>query len=296
MTGASLISIVFSVVASVSFWYTYHTPLLAALTLSLLAYMSAFTLVLYWYLYDYLREDKVKYELIENYFGTRDVKKEILRYERDKKILFILIPILSASTVFNFTFSFSFSLPLFHRLGYSILAFSLFYLSNFGIIFAVYLVLLRLTKPIVWRKHFSFYLAKISIEIALRELDEDTKMYYLQYGINCYNIYLQKALRLQIKDVSRVYDKIMRASVEEKDVIIEKFIKSLQRDRLDLVRELAILPPDEERKEDSHSKQEGESFLIEQKFGQRIKELSAAIIPLVTTIISIISLLFKFGY
>ena len=57
-----------------------------------------------------------------------------------------------------------------------------------------------------------------------------------------------------------------------------------------------ILPPDEERKEDSHSKQEGESFLIEQKFGQRIKELSAAIIPLVTTIISIISLLFKFGY
>jgi hypothetical protein len=116
-------------------------------------------------------------------------------------------------------------------------------------------------------------------------------MYYLQYGLNCYNVYLQKALRLQIKDVSRVYDKIVRASIEEKDALIEKFMKSLQRDRLELVRELAaILPP-----ENSLSKQEGESFLIEQKIGQRIKELSAAIVPLVATIISIISLLFKFG-
>lgn len=248
-------------------------------------------IIIYNYIYFYTRKDKFKYEWVERFFSpfrkNKDNERIIFIYEFEKKIVFIFTPILIASTVF-----YIYSFPAFYTLlrQSTYFYYELIVFSQLGLIFVIYFVFLALTKPIVCRKEFSYCLARKSIEISLRQIDEDKKMYYLQYGLSSYNIYLQKALRLQIKDIDRIYEKIARSSIKDKDELIVEFLNSLLYcDRLDLVRQLGKLLP----KQESTSKQENVTLLIGQKLGQRIKEVGTVIIPIVTTLITIISFFFK---
>jgi hypothetical protein len=74
----------------------------------LFALFYAFIITLHYYVYYYMKEDRFKYEWVEQFFfpfrKNKDNKRIISIYEFKKKIIFIFIAILIALTVIDYSF------------------------------------------------------------------------------------------------------------------------------------------------------------------------------------------------
>jgi len=130
------------------------------------------------------------------------------------------------------------------------------------------------------RKDFSFYLAGAYYMVSFQEKNSIRKFKYLTLALDTYNNFLERNLKLKIKNIMRIYSIIMSASAEREIEIRESIRKALKKDELELARQLPKLL----------SLRDKEEFLIKESpiLNQRFKEVLTVIIPAVISIVGFI--------
>ena len=128
------------------------------------------------------------------------------------------------------------------------------------------------------RKRFRLYFAKGCLSISKNSNDEVEKMEFLIKGLNSYNSFLKRHIKLEINEIKKIYSKITTLPTNEKIETVNKIIQSFEYgDTLEPVRYLSSL-------KDSTT----ELFLVEEPLEQKIKlqvTYAAGIIPVILTVI-----------
>lgn len=128
------------------------------------------------------------------------------------------------------------------------------------------------------RKRFRLYFAKGCLSISKNSNDEVEKMEFLIKGLNSYNSFLKRHIKLEINEIKKIYSKITTLPTKEKIETVNKIIQSFESgDTLEPVRYLSSL-------KDSTT----ELFLVEEPLEQKIKlqvTYAAGIIPVILTVI-----------
>jgi hypothetical protein len=128
------------------------------------------------------------------------------------------------------------------------------------------------------RKRFRLYFAKGCLSITKNSNDEVEKMEFLIKGVNSYNSFLKRHIKLEINEIKKIYSKITTLATNEKIKMVNKIIQSFESgDRLEPVRYLSSL-------KDSTT----ELFLVEEPLEEKIKlqvTYAAGIIPVILTVI-----------
>jgi hypothetical protein len=103
-------------------------------------------------------------------------------------------------------------------------------------------------------------------------------MEYLIKGLNSYNSFLKRHIKLEINEIKKIYSKIITLPTNEKIKTVNKIIQSFESgDTLEPVRYLSSL-------KDSTT----ELFIVEEPLEQKIKlqvTYAAGIIPVILTVI-----------
>jgi hypothetical protein len=138
--------------------------------------------------------------------------------------------------------------------------------------------------PAFVTKEFWFNFAKACIKVVQKEEREVDKTAYLFLGLGMYDKYLRKTLNFRIRDLEKIFDKILCLPIEGKYVLIASISNALEGEKLDLAKQLSkrYLP-----------EQNTDQFLIKEKIGQKIKDATALIIPIITIAVTIIGLIIK---
>ena len=128
------------------------------------------------------------------------------------------------------------------------------------------------------RKRFRLYFAKGCLSISKNSKDEVEKIEFLIKGLNSYNSFLKRHIKLEINEIKKIYSKITTLPTNEKIETVNKIIQSFESgDTLEPVRYLSSL-------KDSTT----ELFLVEEPLEQKIKlqvTYAAGIIPVILTVI-----------
>jgi hypothetical protein len=130
------------------------------------------------------------------------------------------------------------------------------------------------------RKRFRLYFAKGCLSIAKNSNDEVEKMEHVIKGLNSYNSFLKRHIKLEINEIKKIYSKITTLPSKEKSDTVNRIIKSFESadgDTLEPVRYLSSLYDNKT-----------ESFLTEEPLEQKIKlqvTYAAGIIPVILTVI-----------
>jgi hypothetical protein len=151
-----------------------------------------------------------------------------------------------------------------------------------GIFFVIYACLLKIAIQLS-RPDFRLYFAKACFTIALKKEDEKMeKTKYLTIGLDNYNKYLRKNLKLHIKDLDLFCSEISFATDREKNDLLELFIGALEGDKFELLRRLLSFLKIQDR---GH-------LLVKERIILSIKEAGtfagAVAIPIVVAIIPIL--------
>jgi hypothetical protein len=80
------------------------------------------------------------------------------------------------------------------------------------------------------RKEFRFYFAKACFLIMSKGKDDYKKIKYFLMGLNSYNRYLRRKLRLEVEDIRKIYSKFVFAETAEKQEIIKSVCESVEAD------------------------------------------------------------------
>lgn len=130
------------------------------------------------------------------------------------------------------------------------------------------------------RKDFGFYLATAYYIVSFQEKNSIRQFKYLTLVLDTYNKFLERNLRLKIKNITHIYSIIMSASAEREIEIRESIGKALEKDELELARQIPKL----------FSLPDKEEFLIKESpiLNQRFKEVLTVIIPAVISIVGFI--------
>jgi hypothetical protein len=107
---------------------------------------------------------------------------------------------------------------------------SIFWFLGLSLLYVVPGGLLWIILHLV-RKEFRFYFAKACF-IMSKEKDDFEKIKYLLMGLNSYNKYLRRKLRLEIEEVKKIYSKFVFAEIAEKREIIKSVCESVEADDL----------------------------------------------------------------
>jgi hypothetical protein len=103
-------------------------------------------------------------------------------------------------------------------------------ISGFATI-VFYSALLKIIS-LVFRKDFTFYLAKGYVNTATRKTSDVEKMRYLGLSLKSYDLYLRKRLDLSIRDVSLIFSKEFVVNKQVKKETIEPFRSSFENEKL----------------------------------------------------------------
>jgi len=98
-----------------------------------------------------------------------------------------------------------------------------------GVFFAVAAGLLKIVLLII-RKDFRLHFAKTCFRILLRKKSEAEKMKYLIWGLNSYDAYLRRFIKLQISDLKAIYSKVSSLSYEERRDSTNRISKAFESD------------------------------------------------------------------
>jgi hypothetical protein len=123
-------------------------------------------------------------------------------------------------------------------------------------------------------------LARAYYMVSSREGDIIKKFKYLTLTLDTYNKFLERSLNLKIKDVMRIYSIFISASAEQEVKIRESIGNALEKDELELARQLAKLS----------SLQDKEQFLIREPaiLNQQFKDILTIIIPAIISVVGFI--------
>ena len=177
------------------------------------------------------------------YINARGYKKAVREYELVKKALDIAVPLLIAFTVLNVIHDFDYSnakdlktgptnrelegtaSTLQHQIHQASTILhphiDTFKYVNTLLVLIVIAGILKVVFAIA-RKEFRLYFARGCFRIIQEKDDEVEKMKYFVKGLNSYNLYLRRQIKLQIDDLKSVYSKIASSSSDLKNDSINK--------------------------------------------------------------------------
>ena len=229
----------------------------------------------------------------EKFFSKRGYENVVLEYEFIKKLLFVIIILLTIAliilysnlfyqnhtvtnntltnhTLTNNTLTILDILREKPSLNSSLIVFSsiLAYISIAAI--------LRITTQNL-KRDFRFYFAKGCCKIISHKNEEVEKMKYLFLLLSSYNKYLQRNLKIQINDIKKIYSIILYKDKNQQIEIMESICAALEEDRLKLARYLSSLQkiPDSE-------------FYVKESLFQQLKIIGVFLVAAIPIIISII--------
>jgi hypothetical protein len=212
---------------------------------------------------------------IEKYFIKRGFESAVSEFELVRKILYVAIPLLIFFTVIDLL------RPLFEQFVsdeiVSTLTNNIVFYSARGFLFLTVLAGLLKMVFALSRKRFRLYFAKGCLSITKSSNDEVEKMEYLIKGLDSYNSFLKRHIKLGINEIKKIYSKITTLPAKEKSDTVNRIISSFESgDTLEPVRYLSSLHESKEL------------FLVEESFEQKIKlqvTYAAGIIPVILTVI-----------
>lgn len=210
----------------------------------------------------------------ESYFEKWGYMHIITEYEFIKRILQVQIPLLIILTLFYFVMPSIGSVWLYE--------FYMLYLlpAHTELLFSV-------TAGLIWffyqsrRKEFRYYFAKACIRKIPESGGEAEKMKYLINGLESYNKYLSRTLRLQINDVKKIYSKIM----SDGNIDIEESIKEISdsfknNNKLYPIKTLAAV-----------MNSQSDQFLVKRSLSEVIQvsvKLAVTVIPVAVTLLQLL--------
>ena len=215
---------------------------------------------------------------IEKYFIKRGFESAVSEFELVRKILYVAIPLLIFFTVIDLL------RPLFEQFVsdeiVSMLTNNIVFYSARGFLFLTVLAGLLKMAFALSRGRFRLYFAKGCLSITKSSNDEVERMEYLIKGLNSYNSFLKRHIKLGINEIKKIYSRITILPAKEKSDTVNRIITSFESgDTLEPVRYLSSL-------------HEGkELFLGEESFEQKIKlqvTYAAGIIPVILTVIQFV--------
>jgi len=212
----------------------------------------------------------------EKYFMERGYEAAVSEFNFVRKILYVAVPLLIFFTIITFL------QPFFENFFpakqfLSPVTDSIVFYSARGFLFLA--VLAGILKMIfaLSRKRFRLYYAKGCLSLVKKSKDEVERMGYLIMGLNSYNSYLRRYIKLEIKDIKKIYSKLATLSDKEKDAAIEKIIESFESgDTLEPLRYLA-----------QFKGADSDVFLAEEPLHEKIKTqvtYAIGIVPVILTI------------
>ncbi|HKQ21991.1 MAG TPA: hypothetical protein VJS91_08125 [Nitrososphaeraceae archaeon] len=215
---------------------------------------------------------------IEKYFIKRGFESAVSEFELVRKILYVAIPLLIFFTVIDLL------RPLFEHFVsgeiVSMLTNNIVFYSARGFLFLTVLAGLLKMAFALSRGRFRLYFAKGCLSITKSSNDEVEKMEYLIKGLNSYNSFLKRHIKLGINEIKKIYSRIAILPAKEKSDTVNKIINSFESgDTLEPVRYLSSLHDSKEL------------FLAEESFEQKIKlqvTYAAGIIPVILTVIQFV--------
>jgi len=219
----------------------------------------------------------------EKFFSKRGYENVVLEYEFIKKLLFVIIVLLTIVFIILYSNLFSPNNTLTNN---TLTIFDLLRekpsLNSCLIVFSTILAyiaiaaILRITTQNL-KREFRFYFAKACCKIISAKNDEAEKMKYLFLLLSSYNKYLQRNLKIEINDIKKIYSIILSKEANQQIEIIESICASLEGERLKLARYLSSLQkiPDSE-------------FYIKVSLFEQLKTIAAFLVAVITIVISII--------
>jgi hypothetical protein len=134
------------------------------------------------------------------------------------------------------------------------------------------------------RKLFKFYLAKACFEVVLKKsTNEVRKATYFKYGLIWYNRFLKKIISLEINNIDAFYESVLvNCSLDNNKTLFSLANTFEDKNEFTALRYLRTVLP----------LGEGEKMLTREAFATKVKESSELIIPIVTTLITLITTFF----
>jgi hypothetical protein len=216
---------------------------------------------------------------LEKYFIKRGFESAVSEFELVRKILYVAIPLLIFFTVIDLL------RPLFEQFVsdeiVSLLTNNIVFYSARGFLFLTVLAGLLKMVFALSRKRFRLYFAKGCLSITKSSKDEVEKMEYLIKGLDSYNSFLKRHIKLGINEIKKIYSRIATSPGKEKMQTVNRIIDSFESgDTLEPVRYLSSI-----------HESKTELFLAEESFEQKIKlqvTYAAGIIPVILTVIQFV--------
>jgi hypothetical protein len=222
----------------------------------------------------------------ERYFGKRDPRSALVEYEVLKKIIYALFPLFIFALVFIIVPRVTKENPLVivTRLIVEPTLSSLFF-TSMGVTFLIVGSALLKIIMLNARKEFRFYFAKASFRVISNKEDDMARMKHVIKGLNSYNKYLRRNLGLEIRDLKKIYSKIISDPTLDKYDSIEKLLIAFEdNDKLRTVKSLSELL----RVTDT------DEFLIKEPIGKKLQGFAALLGTMVSTFAAIIGVLTAF--
>ena len=213
----------------------------------------------------------------EKYFMERGYEAAVSEFNFVTRILYVAVPLLIFFNIITFLQPFLENFfPAKEFL--SPLTDSIVFYSARGFLFLAVLAGILKTVFALARKRFRLYYAKGCLTLIKKSKDEVEKMGYLIMALNSYNSYLRRYIKLEIKDIKKIYSKLATLPDKEKDTHIEKIIQSFESgDTLEPLRYLS-----------QFKESDSSVFLVEEPLHEKIKTqvtYAIGIIPVALTII-----------
>jgi hypothetical protein len=209
-----------------------------------------------------------------NYFEIRGYETAINEYDYINKLVFTDVLMIIILTLLFYM------LPESIKKGHlQLLLGNGFFFLQSTLIISVYTMFVGLSKSYS-RKDFRFQFAKVCIDTLEKKEDEVNKIYYLTKGLNSYNKFLKRNLKLQFDD-TMVCSKIISSSNKNQSLnLLSASFKD--NDKLKPVSCLStiIKLPDTEQ------------LLVKEKLEVKIKDLITVLAAIIPVMISILQLSF----
>lgn len=161
------------------------------------------------------------------FFERNDPKSTVLEYRFVTKLLYVAIPLMIISSFIAFILSIPTMVDLTNK------TIMLSRLIMIGVVTTSVMIsvsgLMVFGIPFL-RKDFRLYLAKHSLSLSMDTDNEIEKMRYVMFGLNSYDKYLKRTLKVQIKEIHTIFEKIISENSEKMNNIIKDLNTAFETD------------------------------------------------------------------